>query len=1266
MGAKTQLAKLMRASGLGGLVDSPSFRRLAGAPLYRQHKGEPKPGGAAGSPVVRSGGVRDVPQMVATDVSDKPLVTVIVPAYNVEDYLIDSVGTLLEQSYNNLEIVIVDDGSADSTPRLCDGIARRDSRVKVVHKRNGGLGAARNTGLDHATGEYITFFDSDDQLTPHAIEVLLASLEETGSDFSIGAVERYTSTTIWTPFWVTLVHSKVQSGVQAKDFPEVLWDNIVCNKLFKRSSWEKYVGRFPEGVLYEDQECTAKLFSLGAKFDVLADVTYRWYRRDNLSSISQQKHTVGDLESRIGVAKKVQEVFAESGETSLSDYYATKLLGDDFYTYCEQVPRAEDGFYKILRDGTRDLLAHSSDKAVADIAFDRRQVILSLAEMDREAFESALMQLQNWGRSWITELAEDGQLVGKILDLEFQGELGEISTLVSPDSLEPRVEFSGQTFDAEGNVEFTGFAFIPTVSDFQLTELEMTLVRFGEDDEWIDQIDLSPVWVDSLWADIAATDSYNSHKRNGFRVSLPIEVIEAATADADPATQSQQWIFVTTIKLGRNSWSAKKVDVRLNGSGGNLQPTQLTSSGKRLAFEHKSGVFKAIPISTRFSLQGANITDNNLELSFRASRFISDRYSRIDGEFEVKIHSDGALACQAVCVRAVTADSDEWTATIDLTEWSSLTNANSRIGEIVVTAPRGLRAPIAVERHLDLELSDSLFCLESSSFGFLRIRQIAQFATVDEVVLAEDGRSITCTGNCVFDSDRVRQRTPSFALVGPKVNIHPSEFDWDAAERRYRVTFSLYTEDLRGREVMFPADDYTLQVLQASGKRLPASVWVTCSGPLTRQLPMETRNSRTSLRLSRKIKQGGLGIAILRTSSQRDTSKYLQHELFKKFFTGVRKLEDAALFESFNGQTVSDSPKALDAIVANEAPQIKRYWSVRDGSIAVPDGAIPVVMYTEEWFRILSSARFLVNNNNFPHFFRKDPEQVYIQTWHGTPLKKIGNDVPPQNLSLVYRGLMKREAEKYWDFLLAQSDWASDVLKSSFGFPGEPLSLGYPRNDALFSSSAVEVRNAVRRSLGITRNQSVVLYAPTWRDNVRGKNGQYVQPEFLDIPALRKALGNDVVVMVRAHANTRENPLSLSGVGVINVSDYPDVNDLYLAADSLVTDYSSVMFDFVNTMKPIYFLAPDITEYRDTTRGFYFDFESSAPGPIVGTTKELIAAMRTHGSHLLGRHQKYDAFVQKFAPLDDGSAAERVFQATFGSKLSASSHRNRKNVASPK
>jgi CDP-glycerol glycerophosphotransferase len=338
-------------------------------------------------------------------------------------------------------------------------------------------------------------------------------------------------------------------------------------------------------------------------------------------------------------------------------------------------------------------------------------------------------------------------------------------------------------------------------------------------------------------------------------------------------------------------------------------------------------------------------------------------------------------------------------------------------------------------------------------------------------------------------------------------------------------------------------------------------------------------------------------------------------------------LENAVFFESFYGRNASCNPRAIDAEIARVAPGVVRYWSVVDCSVVVPEGAIAVVEGSPEWWRARAVARLLVVNDWMRRRFVRRPGQRVLQTWHGTPLKRLALHRPGFD---VRRALAVVRESRRWDVLLAQNPYASRILAKAYAFVGRPVWVeGYPRNDVLATGDAA----AVRRGLGLGPDERVLLYAPTWRDD----REQMV--DFLDLEKLARDAG--AALLVRGHSRTLIPGADTTGARVIDVTAYPDISALLLAADALITDYSSVMFDFTGTGKPVYFFTPDLDDYRGRLRGFYFDLADRAPGPLTSTQEELTAALLDPGSPTRFA-DRYAAWVARFNARDDGRAAERV------------------------
>jgi CDP-glycerol glycerophosphotransferase (TagB/SpsB family) len=360
-----------------------------------------------------------------------------------------------------------------------------------------------------------------------------------------------------------------------------------------------------------------------------------------------------------------------------------------------------------------------------------------------------------------------------------------------------------------------------------------------------------------------------------------------------------------------------------------------------------------------------------------------------------------------------------------------------------------------------------------------------------------------------------------------------------------------------------------------------------------------------------------------------------QKRLERAYRRGRPTPEDAVFFESFYGQAASDNPLGIDRALAAIRPQTKRYWSVVDGSVAVPEGGIRLIEGSREWWRVRGTARVLVVNDWLRKRFRRRAHQRVLQTWHGTMLKRLALDRDPGPRT---RLAVKRERAR-WDALLAQNAYSAEIFRSAYDMRGPIWQEGYPRNDVLVAAGPVgpsEPLDRIRRILGLTPQSRVVLYAPTWRDD------RTEMVDYVDLASFAHELGPDHVLLVRGHSRTLRYGQDLEAERLIDVTSYPNIAELLALADVFVTDYSSAMFDFAATEKPIVFFTPDLAHYSTDLRGFYFDLLAEAPGPVVSERDELRAAILEADAGAPQFAERRAAWRERFTPLDDGSAGDRV------------------------
>jgi CDP-glycerol glycerophosphotransferase len=243
-----------------------------------------------------------------------------------------------------------------------------------------------------------------------------------------------------------------------------------------------------------------------------------------------------------------------------------------------------------------------------------------------------------------------------------------------------------------------------------------------------------------------------------------------------------------------------------------------------------------------------------------------------------------------------------------------------------------------------------------------------------------------------------------------------------------------------------------------------------------------------------------------------------------------------------------------------------------------------------------------------------------------------------------YRRALAVQPEN-WQYLVSPGAFASPILARAFSEQAQVLETGLPRTDVLLRADRDRVAEDVRRRLGLDAGKRIVLYAPTYRDHLASGDGFRLGP-LLDLGALDSALAAECVLLFRKHRRMT-GTLPAGAGSVLDISSFPDATELLLVVDVLVTDYSSAIFDFATTGRPMVFFTPDLETYRDEVRGFSIDFEADAPGPLLRRTDDVIEALRDPDGVSAAFADVYERFVSRYCSLQDGLAASRVVDRVF-------------------
>ena len=344
------------------------------------------------------------------------------------------------------------------------------------------------------------------------------------------------------------------------------------------------------------------------------------------------------------------------------------------------------------------------------------------------------------------------------------------------------------------------------------------------------------------------------------------------------------------------------------------------------------------------------------------------------------------------------------------------------------------------------------------------------------------------------------------------------------------------------------------------------------------------------------------------------------------------------LFESFYGNSYSCSPKAIYEYMLTDE-RFKDFtfvWAFKEpNKYSFDERTILVKSNSRRYYKYLSKSKYWIVNLLINTGVKKKKNQVYVQCWHGTPLKKLRYDIEKDNILNSVSEVRKRndlDAIKF-DYFISPSKFCTEKFTSAFNLKNLNkenifIEKGYPRNDYLFNYKKSDVKK-IKKELNIPLNKKVILYAPTFRDNQVNENG-YTYNVVLDFEKLKKEISDEYVVLFRAHyfiAN-KFNFDKYNGF-VYNVSKYEDINELYIISDLLITDYSSVFFDFANLKRPELFYMYDYDDYKNNLRDFYISLKE-LPGPIVQSEEELIDEIKKIDSYNKKYKIKYENFNKKY------------------------------------
>lgn len=1119
--------------------------------------------------------------------------SIVVPAAEDVAALAETVRSVLASDGPSLEVLVALEREHEHLGRAVAASVSVDPRVRVVGPRRG-----RTRSLDRAVGQArgrcLGLLEAGDRVPVGAYSAAVRRLVRSGAVMSVGRVRRrdgVLAPASWAP--------GEQGGARAfelRHHPHALDQLVLEAALFRTDFWRDHVaGRSSLGLV------TALLRA--EHVEVLDRVVVE---RPHLEDDGGPRppYTHDSLRRWLGVEAEVRDALVASGEAALVDAWDARALDRSLPAFAELVPEAA-----ALRDelaaACSTALGRSSPAALEQVRV-RQKIRAELVGAGRWA---DLQASEDWfaDDQALRPVTHDGVVAAEPPDEPWaQGlargtwRLAHAETALV--SAAEHVAWTGSTLTV------SGWAYRRNVS----TEGKDVSIRaWLVDGEQSVQVRAVPERAPRATA--SGREPYVAYDGAGVRVEVDLDLLPER-----PTT----WHLEVEVAYAGASVRGPFL-TRVAGSA-------LTRpSGVEHRFSDRTGTLRVRWDSRR----GACLVVDPDPVRVEALRSVDGRLTgtvRAPGgalPSELRLRGAGA---PALPVESTPGDGE--------VSFSAALPPESPAGSTwrLVAVREGRTSEVWWPSTASPAGRDASVWRRSASAG-VELRTIASSLDLTSVIL--DGTTLTLAIRARgIERDRLRQ----LRVAGSRVTLPLREVRSDG--ERHELELSLLVPGSSGTTVA-PSGTYRVELDTPDGL-VEARAGASVAGGL----PQVVRGSRVTL----EVTQGQTGEVALHLQPPLPLDAlgaYHVRRLRDRYRAAPVDPRDSVLFGCYLGEFATDSQLAIDQELAVRRPEITRLWGVADGATEVPDGSVPVLLHSAEWYDALASSRFLVANLDFGAFFRQRPHQRYLQTFHGHPFKSMGKGWWRER---GFTGHQVRRAlervNREWDTILAPNEESAGYYREQYDYDGDVLVAGYPRCDALVNADATAVRHRVLQRLGVDEASTVILYAPTYRADLITTADGAKAFDALDLALLRRLLGDGATVLVRGHSKVQRESDRVTGLaGIVDVTDHPDVNDLILTADSAVLDYSSLRFDWAITGKPMVFFVPDLEEYF-ASREPLFPFAESAPGPWVRTTEGVAAALTDLPALRRDHAEALTAFNARFNALHDGHATRRVVDTFFSDR----------------
>ena len=1142
-------------------------------------------------------------------------------------FLEECLRSLSHQTFDHLQVIVVPYGEA-SRPVL--DVARRvasgEPRLVVAEGTDAAtLGAARNAGAALATKSYLVFVGGGDVLPRPALGRLVDSLEGSGSDFARGAITLGRSR----PGDLPPGHrAEPARGTSVHQAPWIVSDLFVEGTLFRRSYWQRHSLRFADTDGPELDVCSARSHLEAASFDVLAEPTYRFMDRGTGRVVGVAPDHLRDLDAWLRAQEQIRSMLTHASET-VRHAWLLGVIDSSLTAMLESSERATPEEWTRLRTTVQSMVDLGGEGLLAEVPVVARLLVWLACEDRREELEDLVAE-RRLERNDFPTVVDGGVVLARLPTLRDPRRpvpdellvLGPVETSLSTSVQRVR-------WREDDQLELVLFAMIRYVS---VPHGPASVTAWLRDPDTGERFEL----VGEQFRDPGATRFGRMRWQNydGAGLSVLVDVRRLAElVGSDPTRTWHLEVELTHAGVTRSGRVTHRIQ---GGSAGLAHPR---SVGGRVVCLSEG----AEPFELTVRTPAARL----LEVGF-AGRVV-DGLVAVDGGDAPRTVVATRTGHRVTAALERTEAGDRFRLELPPGDWHP-DDPGERRWTLRVASEQG-RQPVAWPegwpRAWRGEGPEAELALHRTPRGNCELLEVSALALVEEVELGAS--ELLVAGSWLG-----RPPTGCWTLAGRGERVRLGGSVRNSGEDgRFEVGLSLEHDEWGLGPAPVPVGTYRLVVQVAAdeddaegpGQDIPVFV----GDDLEERLPVEQLGSDFRCRVGR----GPAGRPLVRLQKplrEEEMGTYAQRLLRERYRSSTAPLDENAVYlQSYSGHTATDSPLALHHELRRTHPHLKLYWGVADRSTRLPEGAVPLLMYSAEWYDVLARAKYLVNNIDFDRFFVRREGQRFLQTFHGYPSKSMGIGMWRSKRF----GPRQIEAEldrtaRGWDLILTPAPEMDEYYRREYDYEGPILSHGYPRDDVLVGDEAESIRRRTRELLGIRDDQVVVLYAPTWRDDLATSYRSSPLVRHLDLEAASRALGDGYVLLMRGHRFHSREQRSSTDARLVDVTSYPEVNDLILASDAAVLDYSSLRFDFALTGRPMLFLVPDLEAYTTGARGFLFPFQDSAPGPLLRHADDVVDRLRDLEAVGEEFGPAYAQFNRTYNYLQDGRSSQHVVAAFFG------------------